>query len=286
MTHYSPKSVAAAIGVSEASLKRWCDRGLLAFSKTAGGHRRIGRADVFDFLRRTGQRVVNPAILDLPANGPVAPTNLTTALAQGHEEQVRREIYDAWLAGKTLAQICDELLAPSFVDLGQAWEHGQVDVYEERRACEICQNVLYELIRTLRPERAEAPLALGATLVGDPYTLPNLMVQLTLRELGWRAIGLGAGLNAETLVRAIERERPRLFWLSVSSVADEAFLYSECQAIWKACQDAGTLLVIGGRALDSARRRQLAYHSHCVSMQDLIRFLDLPTRSAPSIEGS
>lgn len=282
MSHYSPKLVAAAIGVSEASLKRWCDRGLLSFSKTAGGHRRISRADVLDFLRRTGQRVVNPAILDLPANHAPAALDLTAALAQGHEEHVRREVYDAWLAGKSLARICDELLAPCFVDLGQGWEHGDVDVYEERRACEICQNVLYELIRTLRPEREDAPLALGATLAGDPYTLANLMVQLTLREMGWRAIALGAGLNGETLVRAIARERPSLFWLSISSIADEAQLYRDCAAIWKACQEAGTLLVVGGRALDSARRRQLAYHTHCVGMQDLVRFLDLPTRTNPA----
>ncbi len=281
MSHYSPKTVAAAIGVSEASLKRWCDRGLLAFSKTAGGHRRISRADVLEFVRRTGQRVVNPAILDLPATSAVSSADLTTALAQGQEESVRRQVYDAWLAGKSLAQICDDMLAPSFTDLGKGWEHGQVDVYEERRACEICQNLLYELIRTLRPERPEAPLALGATLAGDPYTLPSLMVQLTLRELGWRAIALGSGLFGETLMRSIIRERPRLFWLSVSSVADEATLVRDCGELWKACQEAGTLLVVGGRALDAALRRKLAYHSHCDGMQELVRFLDLPQRRTP-----
>ena len=63
----SPRQLAEAIGVSESSVKRWCDDGELAASRTAGGHRRLPIPGVVEFLRRTGRPVQKPNLLGLPA---------------------------------------------------------------------------------------------------------------------------------------------------------------------------------------------------------------------------
>ena len=62
----SPKQVAAAIGASESSLKRWCDQGLLTTVKTAGGHRRIPVQEALRFVREQNHAVVEPRILAMP----------------------------------------------------------------------------------------------------------------------------------------------------------------------------------------------------------------------------
>ena len=54
----SPKELAQAIGVSESSLKRWADEGLLRATRTAGGHRRIPLAEAIRFLRDTQATLV------------------------------------------------------------------------------------------------------------------------------------------------------------------------------------------------------------------------------------
>ena len=47
----TPKQVARAIDVSESSIKRWCDKGVIETQYTAGGHRRITMAGLIEFVR-------------------------------------------------------------------------------------------------------------------------------------------------------------------------------------------------------------------------------------------
>ncbi len=50
----SPKKAAKILGVSESSIKRWCDAGQIQILKTSGGHRRISIASLMDFARVQG----------------------------------------------------------------------------------------------------------------------------------------------------------------------------------------------------------------------------------------
>ena len=65
----SPKQVARAIGVSESSLKRWCDQGLIKTVRTAGGHRKMDIAEVLRYVREQDHKLVSPEILGLPPVG-------------------------------------------------------------------------------------------------------------------------------------------------------------------------------------------------------------------------
>ena len=49
----SPRQFAAAIGVSESSVRRWADGGQIKMTRTAGGHRKIARSEAIRFIRRT-----------------------------------------------------------------------------------------------------------------------------------------------------------------------------------------------------------------------------------------
>lgn len=59
----SSRQVAAALGVSESSVKRWCDQGALAGVKTPGGHRRFETAEVLRFAREAGHPLRDPTAL-------------------------------------------------------------------------------------------------------------------------------------------------------------------------------------------------------------------------------
>ena len=182
-----PRQLAQAMGVSESSIKRWCDHGLLPCRKTAGGHRRLYLEGVVRFLRAQGHELAHPELLGLPARvaaGAGAVDRLFAHLQVGDEPAARDLVLGLVLGAPSLAGVFDDVVAPAFHRIGQAWERGELEVYREHRAVEIAMRILRELRGLLAHAPADAPRAIGATLEGDPYTLAITMAELVLREAG------------------------------------------------------------------------------------------------------
>lgn len=247
--------------------------------KTVGGHRRLSVDSVVAFLRDTGRQVVEPDVLGLPATtGQTQWTlnraceRLKAALVAGDEPVCRQIVIDLFLARHPLSVICDEVLAKSFHDIGSMWECGDVEVFEERRACEISTRLVHELRRLLPPPPKNAPLAAGGTLDGDPYTLACSMAELVLRDLGWNAVPLGNQLPFATLKSALRSTQPRLLWLSVSSIRDPDRFTAEMNDLFKTAESTGTALVLGGVALTDIIRPRIQYSAHCDTYRHLEAF--------------
>jgi methanogenic corrinoid protein MtbC1 len=271
----SPKQVARAIGVSESSLKRWCDQGLIKTVKTVGGHRKMQVSDVLRFIRDSNQELVSPAILELPPTTEGAELGLSRgrplmveALLNGNEEVARQIVFDLYLAKHPLCVICDEVIAGAFRDIGQRWACNEADMYQERRGCEIALRILFDLRRRQKlPSKPK--LAIGGTIEGDVYALPSTMAELVLREAGWNATSLGTSLPFRSLIRAIRETQPKLFWLSVSHLQPTINFVKEFTGLSKVCHEMGVALAIGGRVLPEVLRQQRIDSTYCSSMQSL-----------------
>jgi methanogenic corrinoid protein MtbC1 len=275
----SPKQVALAIGVSEASLKRWCDKGLVPMIRTAGGHRRLPVNGVLQFLRAQGHRIVRPEVLGLPKASAMRPSaadasawELRDALEVGDEERARQIVLGQYLSGATVADLCDRVVTKAFHDMGQRWQHGDVEVYQERRGGQITMRILFELRKMLPTPAVDAPVAIGGTLEHDPYSLATAMVELALRECGWQAESYGAGNPASTLCAAIRDVKPKLFWLSVSTADCVSEFLADYTELYNTAIENGTVMIVGGRALDESLRREMAYTAFCDSLAHIVNF--------------
>lgn len=223
----SPKQVAASIGVSESSLKRWCDQGVIASERTPGGHRRIRVGEVVRFLREQKHPIVRPEVLGLPpgsGEGPrtiaKATRSLLEALTSGDSHRARRLVFDLYLSGVSVVSLCEQVVGPAMHSIGDEWECGGIEVFQEHRACEIVNRLLYDLRSILPPAEPGAPLAIGGTPPGDPYRLASLMVELVLVDEGWETVSLGSSLPFGTMAAAATTHEPSLFWLSVTHADD------------------------------------------------------------------
>ena len=273
------KRVAEALSVSESSVKRWCDQGAIPTIRTVGGHRRIPLDGLLRFLEETNREVRVPSKLKTPdASVPSTPVDLDTlrsqfesAIIEGNENECRALLTTHYAQYECFSKLADEFIAATFRRLGELWNCGSLEIYQERRGCEVCHRVLHEFRHLIPEAPPNAPMAIGAAPSGDQYTLPGQLIELVLRECCWRATNLGSNLPFETIAQAVRTYQPRLLWLSVSHLEDElSFVrdYREFQ-----CQlPAETIVILGGRALHDGLRPQLKYTGHCDNMQQLAAF--------------
>lgn len=274
----TPRQVARAFDVSESSVKRWCDKGEIATLYTSGGHRRIALSTVLELVRAGQQLLVNPDALGLPATSGEtirvvdrARDQLIESLVAGEESRCRQIIIDLYLAEHHLSVICDDVLAAAFHEIGERWSCGDVEVYQERRGCQIAERVMQEMSALLPAPLPDAPFALGGTSSGDHYSLATNMVELVLRDSKWNAVSLGDNLPFETLDAAIRQKQPKLFWLSCTFIEDES---SFLKGYAKLYEEFGSdiAFVVGGKALTETLRRNMSYSAYCDNMQHLQGF--------------
>ncbi len=284
----TPRQVSRAIGVSESTLKRWCDRGLIKTIKTEGGHRKLPVSDVLRFVKERnhdiniisleGFGVPSPSlqssnVVDRTVTGPDRAVQMVSdALIKGDGDRAWQLVFDIYKAEHSISSICDKLLCPAFAEIGRLWEDHSADIYQERRSCEVAQRILFEL-RHLLPPTDPHWTAIGGTLTGDTYSLPTTMTELVLRDAGWNANSLGTAIPFDSMVRAILDTRPKLFWLAASVKINDVDQFAcDFKKLSDAAESVGAALVIGGRAFNDEIRTRLTYCCHCDSMQQLHSF--------------
>lgn len=278
--YVSTAQAANSLGVGISTIKRWVDQGILPAHRTAGGHRKLLRAEVLELGRRGQLPLDDFSPLLVPAGRRRKATDLasirealTVALLTGDAATPRDLLRQAHRAGVAIEQLADQVIAPAMAAVGHGWEETRIEVWQEHRGTQLCVAALYDLLADLE-QRAERdrPVALGGAPAGDPYILPTLLAQLVLLDAGWRAVNLGPDTPTTSFIQAIDELRPRLVWIAASHLRDpEAFL-AEHAALFQAAERAGAAVAIGGRALDEEVRRRMAYTTHGDGMSHLAAF--------------
>lgn len=292
-TNFTPKQVAEALQVSESSVKRWCDAGLITASRTGGGHRRIPLNDLMQYLAASERPLLNPHLLGLqenplllqrqqPSTARSVPRHDTfetrtqmafrVALARGDEQECRNILQNELFKSEAVTASTEHLIAHSMICFGEMWETNELDPYQERRGCEICLRLIHELQN--RFDVGNGPLAIGGSPSGNPYQLPTAMAELALREAGWRAESLGADLPFSSFARAVRDLNPKLVWLSVSSIPEPVAFEHQFNALSAALPD-DCVLIVGGRGLTDSIRPRLKFTAHFDSICQLVCFAEI-----------
>lgn len=277
----TPKDLAEALGVSESSLKRWADDGVIRVSRTAGGHRRIALADAVRFARESGLQIEHPAALGLedvlPARRAADQHAMGTADAlyqaflRDDWRVARGLIVSAYVTGESVATLCDGAMREALSRAGELWEHGSDGIVVEHRAVDTCLQAL-SFIRSLIPSApAGAPVALGGAFAGDPYVLPSLVAAVVLADAGFRDVNLGPTMPTAALLSAVERYAPGLVWRTVSVTTDADTLRRDLAALLERMPAHGSI-VLGGRGVPPGILQLPERVHHLGSMRELAGF--------------
>ena len=201
----SPRNLAEAIGMSESSLKRWADRGLLTVTRTAGGHRRIALRDAIRFVRERQLKLLQPVAIGLPAldadvQVDVAEVDeaLLAHLSAGRASAAWHLLMGQFLDGRSIAEIGDGPVKAALRELGSRWTHDSTGIFIEHRATDLCIQIIQQM--RLLVNRSDTTFrAIGGAVGPDPYILPSMLVACVISEQGGDATNLGPNTPLDVL---------------------------------------------------------------------------------------
>jgi MerR family transcriptional regulator, light-induced transcriptional regulator len=277
--YISTMQAADALGVSVSTIKRWVDEEILPAHRTAGGHRKLLRAEVLALARNgalpyrdlAGLSVVLSG--DQPLQLEAISAALLAAVLRGDGVEVSALIRRAYHSGAAIESLADQVIAPVMGRVGRDWEKAHIDVWQEHRATQLCAAALYDLKDELE-ERAERqrPVAAGGAPEGDHYVLATLLAQVVLLDAGWAPVNLGPNTPLASLTKAMRELRPRLVWLSVSYLKDSAEFLRSYREFYRVAEQMGVAVAVGGQALVEPIRCDMPYTTHGDGLKHLAAF--------------
>lgn len=277
--YLSTRQAAQALGVSVSTVKRWVDEGVLPAHRTAGGHRKLLRAEVLALARRGDLPRGDLAVLGLASPRETLPDldrlamSLPAALLRGDGDEVRALLRAGYGSGASIESLADRVIAPAMARVGHDWETSRIDVWQEHRATQLCAGALYDLKEELEARAEQGrPVAVGGAPEGDPYLLATLLAQLVLLDAGWDAVNLGPNTPLPSLAKAVRQLRPRLVWLSVSALEDGAGFLAAYAEFYRVAEQQGVAVAVGGQGLAGPIRASIPYTTHGDGLSHLAAF--------------
>jgi excisionase family DNA binding protein len=252
---FSPRELAAIVGVSESSMKRWIDSGEVAAARTAGGHRRISRREAVRFIRERALPIADLSALGLAelagvpeaqAAGPLTAELLVEALEARDARRLRSLVVAEYVRGAPVAALCDGPLREMLHHAGELWQENESGIGVEHEATDVVIQALNQIRSLVPPPRPDAPVAVGGAIAGDPYLIPSLMAATVLEDLGYAVGNLGPNTPAAVLAGTARQRNAQLVWFSVSALKSEEELRRARAELVK-LEEAGTSVIVGGQ---------------------------------------
>jgi excisionase family DNA binding protein len=203
---------AEMLGVHYQTAYRWVRQGQLPAVKVAGVYR-VEPDDVDTLANHRSQPTPPPTRRRVRDWEPYA-QRLLDRLLVGEEVGARELLEDLVESGSTLAEVCDHVIVPSLIHIGDAWLKGEISIAGEHRASAICERAIGLL--TPAPPGRPRGVALVCSPPGDDHQLPGEMATAVLREDHWQVHHLGPGVPLPDVVHMADDERPALVVISVT----------------------------------------------------------------------
>ena len=276
------REVARICRVSDATVKRWEDAGLIISERTSGGHRRFRAEEIARFqreqnlgvkhkygdesiIRTRTQRLENTNHSDLP---------FFHSLVAGAEAEAVNLLITAHLHGKTLTDIFDDLICPAMNCIGELWYKGDLSVAQEHLATRTAQSAIHTLRRTLPVPEMRGELAMCCGIEGDFHELPTHLAQMTIENEGWEVLNFGANMPLHSMTEEILQHLPELICISATLMPDIERISRDYKDFRERIGKLKIPVIIGGRAFsDGQIRNRFPAEFYAETFNDVAEFV-------------
>jgi excisionase family DNA binding protein len=278
---FTTKEVARLCRVSDATVKRWEDAGLLRSERTSGGHRRFRAEEVARFQREQnlGLKISNGdesavrAATRCRASIHQAESPLFHSLVGGCEEEAANMLIGAHLHGENLTSIFDNLICPAMRRVGELWYKGELSITQEHIATRTACNAVFKLRNVLPVPLMNGALAMCCAMEGDFHELPTHLAQTVFENEGWEVLNFGANTPLYSLAEEVAQHTPELICIS-ATVMNDVERNSRDYKIFT--DQAGKLkipIILGGKGFaDEHIRRRFPAELYAQSFREVAKF--------------
>lgn len=273
--------VARLCRVSDATVKRWEEAGLLKSERTNGGHRRFRAEEVARFQREQKlglkQNHGDESIIKTPNRARdkkhFSDSAFLQSLVDGGEEAAANVCVRAHLEGKPLVEIIDRLVCPAMREIGDLWHRGEIGITQEHLATRTAISALYKLRSALSVPEMKNCLAICCAIEGDLHELPTLMAQMAIENEGLEVVNFGAATPLYSLAEEVERHAPDLVCISATVINDLERLSRDYKDFRKKTAKLEIPTMLGGRVFeDEHLRRRFESEFYARSFTEVAEF--------------
>ena len=273
--------VARLCRVSDATVKRWEEAGLLKSERTSGGHRRFRAEEVVRFQREQGLGLKQ-------SHGDESVTKTTNrardkkvysdsaflqSLVGGGEEAATNFFITAHLEGKPLTEIIDRLICPAMQEIDELWHRQEISVSQEHLATRTVISAIYKLRNALPIPEMKNGLAVCCAMEGDLHELPTLLAQIAIENEGLEVINFGAATPLYCLADEVVRHSPNFVCISAAVINDLERLSRDYKDFREKIAKLEIPILLGGRVFEDEHiRRRFKSEFYARSFTDVAEF--------------
>ncbi|MCK6373406.1 MAG: MerR family transcriptional regulator [Zoogloea sp.] len=176
------------------------------------------------------------------------------ALIKRHDAVGYQQAMQQRLARQGLQRFVQDTIAPLTEKVGEAWENGSFEVFEEHLFTELTKRLLRQVIATL-PSAGRGPRVLLTSVPEEPHVLGLLMAESMLALEGADCVPLGTQMPLLEICRAAEAHRADIVALSFSVAFPHRQIPGLLQQL-RLMLPAATALWAGGRGVLRVPRQE------------------------------
>ena len=261
----SVSAAARMLNVSASTVQRLCNRGLLEYESTQGGHRRIPMREVATLIERLRGKSADGF---LTSTSELTVQRVSELLLHGAQHELLEWLKHSEKDPPGLVNKLEHVFHAAIIELDARFMSSQLRSHEIWLAINTARVVLERLAVQIEVSTSSPIKAVGGS-VGEHGELGTYYVEVGLRLCGMQAVGLGAELTVSALADAARHMDAQLVWVGHTHIASG----SETIAWhWRLSQQLPehVRVLIGGGALSPSIRRQLPPHTYYESIAAMV----------------
>jgi MerR family transcriptional regulator, light-induced transcriptional regulator len=285
-TILSTADVARLFKVTETTVKRWADDGMLRCQKTPGGHRRFPIRSIVEFAEKNNLEPVGA--LDLSDHDGLAFRIQAAVLERDFSELTRVFVEKALSPDRCdlfqylsylyehrfqVWEIYDEIIRPGMSEIGMRWARGEIGINHEHRASYETLDAMAKLQAQIMVKPPNGKSAMLACVGDEPHEIGLRCISYLLESEGWVTHYLGARMPVSAIASAVHDLKPSLICLSLTQLPKQWDWVDELRQLSRTLCGRECNIILGGRASDDTGLQRSPFDAVCSTSRELLEFL-------------